>query len=138
MPPLVLSFLSKELEYLAPDLLGDPEFTSNIYTANYATFPLQRRKITVQICGNFRVIQYVVASTRVISIPLIPDSSPWSRYGTDAELPDGRTILSAIKLRYFFTIHLKLKLDINIRRFFCKNYNYDLIKLHLAISSLDS
>ena len=28
-----------------------------IYTANYATFSIQIRKITVQICGNFWVIQ---------------------------------------------------------------------------------
>ena len=28
-----------------------------IYTANHATFPLQIRKITVQICGNFWVTQ---------------------------------------------------------------------------------
>ena len=28
-----------------------------IYTANYATFPIRIRKITVQICGNFWVIQ---------------------------------------------------------------------------------
>ena len=29
-----------------------------IYTANHATFPIQIRKITVQICGNFWVTQY--------------------------------------------------------------------------------
>ena len=29
-----------------------------LYTANYATFPLQIRKITVQIGGNFWVTQY--------------------------------------------------------------------------------
>mgnify|MGYP001267233599 CR=1 FL=1 len=28
-----------------------------IYTENYATFPIQIRKITVQICGNFWVTQ---------------------------------------------------------------------------------
>ena len=29
-----------------------------MYTANHATFPIQLRKITVQICGNFCVTQY--------------------------------------------------------------------------------
>ena len=29
-----------------------------IYTVNHATFPIQIRKITVQICGNFWVTQY--------------------------------------------------------------------------------
>ena len=31
-----------------------------IYTANHATFPIQIRKITVQICGNFWVTQYLL------------------------------------------------------------------------------
>ena len=31
-----------------------------IYTANHATFPIRIRKITVQICGNFLVTQYIV------------------------------------------------------------------------------
>ena len=30
-----------------------------IYTANYATFPIRIRRITVQICGNFWVTQQV-------------------------------------------------------------------------------
>ena len=30
-----------------------------IYTANHATFPIQIRKIKVQICGNFWVTQYI-------------------------------------------------------------------------------
>ena len=30
-----------------------------IYTANLATFPIRIRKITVQICGNFWVTQYL-------------------------------------------------------------------------------
>ena len=30
-----------------------------IYTANHATFPIRIRKITVQICGNFWVTQYL-------------------------------------------------------------------------------
>ena len=30
-----------------------------IYTANHAAFPIRIRKITVQICGNFWVTQYV-------------------------------------------------------------------------------
>ena len=30
-----------------------------IYTANHATFPIQIRKITVQISGNFWVTKYV-------------------------------------------------------------------------------
>ena len=29
------------------------------YTANPATFPMQIRKFTVQICGNFWVTQYI-------------------------------------------------------------------------------
>ena len=29
-----------------------------IYTKNHATFPIQKRKITVQICSNFWVTQY--------------------------------------------------------------------------------
>ena len=36
-------------------LLVDPEVTENIC----ATFPIQIRKITVQICGNFWVTQYI-------------------------------------------------------------------------------
>ena len=36
------------------DILGDPEVT-----ANHATFPIWLRKITVQICGNFWVTQYI-------------------------------------------------------------------------------
>ena len=28
-----------------------------IYTANHATFPMRKRKVTVQICGNFWVTQ---------------------------------------------------------------------------------
>ena len=31
-----------------------------IYTENHATFPVQIRKITVQICGNFWVTQYIL------------------------------------------------------------------------------
>ena len=38
-------------------LLGDPELPQ-IYAANHANFPIQIRKITVQICGNFWVTQY--------------------------------------------------------------------------------
>ena len=38
-------------------MLGDPEVTANIY-CNYATFPIQISKITVQICGNFWVPQH--------------------------------------------------------------------------------
>ena len=30
-----------------------------IYTAKHATFPIQVRKNTVQICGNFWVTQYI-------------------------------------------------------------------------------
>ena len=30
-----------------------------IYTENHSTFPIQIRKITVQICGNFWVTQYM-------------------------------------------------------------------------------
>ena len=30
-----------------------------IYTAGHATFPIRIRKITVQICGNFWVTQYI-------------------------------------------------------------------------------
>ena len=30
-----------------------------IYTANHATFPIQIRKIKVQVCGNFWVTQYM-------------------------------------------------------------------------------
>ena len=33
-----------------------------IYTVNHATFPIQIRKITVQICGNFCVTQYSLSS----------------------------------------------------------------------------
>ena len=39
-------------------ILGDPEFTAHIFTANHTTFHIQICKITVQICGNFWVTQY--------------------------------------------------------------------------------
>ena len=39
-------------------LLGDPEVTANIY-CYHATYPTQIRKITVQICVNFWVPQYI-------------------------------------------------------------------------------
>ena len=35
-----------------------------IYTANRATFPIRIRKITVQICGNFWVTQYLQMVTQ--------------------------------------------------------------------------
>ena len=35
-----------------------------IYTANHATFPIQIRKITVQICGNFWVTQYILLTSQ--------------------------------------------------------------------------
>ena len=35
-----------------------------IYTANYTTFPIRIRKITVQICGHFWVTQYIVPANR--------------------------------------------------------------------------
>ena len=34
-----------------------------IYAANHATFPIRKRKITVQICGNFWVTQYLYQKT---------------------------------------------------------------------------
>ena len=39
---------------------------TQIHTANPATFQIQIRKITVQICGNFWVTQYVYVWTRNI------------------------------------------------------------------------
>ena len=41
-----------------------------IYTANHATFPIQIRKITLQICGNFWVTQYM-ASYHIVIVVLI-------------------------------------------------------------------
>ena len=38
-----------------------------MYTANHATFPIQRRKITVQICGDFWVTQHNAHCTCNIS-----------------------------------------------------------------------
>ena len=32
----------------------------HIYTANHATFPIQKRTLTVQICGNFWGMQYFI------------------------------------------------------------------------------
>ena len=40
-----------------------------IYTASNATFPLQMRKITVQICGNFWVTQYVCCWMKDCTFP---------------------------------------------------------------------
>ena len=39
---------------------GDPEVTANIY--GKSSLPIQMRKITVQICGNFWVTQYPLCS----------------------------------------------------------------------------
>ena len=41
------------------EILGDPIVTANIYTANHAAFPIRIGKITVKICGNFWVTQYI-------------------------------------------------------------------------------
>ena len=46
------------LMYVCLSVLGDPEVTANI-DCKSRNFPIQMRKITVQICGNFWVIQYV-------------------------------------------------------------------------------
>ena len=43
----------------------------HICTANHATFPIQIRKITVQICGNFWVTQYYVVIAPWIEPPRI-------------------------------------------------------------------
>ena len=51
-------------------ILGDPEVTANIYTANYATFSIRTRKITAQICGNFLVTQYMEKLVVGISIKI--------------------------------------------------------------------
>ena len=40
-------------------LLGDSEVTAQIYPENHAIFPIRIRKMTVQICGNFSVTQYI-------------------------------------------------------------------------------
>ena len=50
--------LSPQLNMHNYVVLADPEVTQ-IYTANHTTFPIQIRKITVQICGNFWVTQYI-------------------------------------------------------------------------------
>ena len=42
-----------------------------MYTANHATFPIQIRKITVQICGNFWVAQYIAKFMQ--KSPLTPE-----------------------------------------------------------------
>ena len=44
---------SAHLQYWVTQMLPQ------IYTANHATFPIQIRRITVQICGNFWVTQYI-------------------------------------------------------------------------------
>ena len=54
--------------FLATILLGDPKVLQ-IYTANHVTFPIQLRKITVRICGNFWVIQYV--TTMAVLLPVL-------------------------------------------------------------------
>ena len=41
-----------------------------IYTANQATFPIQMRKISVQICGNFRVTQEFMPATPCVELKL--------------------------------------------------------------------
>ena len=44
-------------------LLGDPEVTANIYCKS-RNLPKWTRKITVQICGNFWVTQYLILEWR--------------------------------------------------------------------------
>ena len=47
-----------------------------IYTANHATFQIQIRKITVQICGNFWVTQYISWGC---ALPPSPELEPCNR-----------------------------------------------------------
>ena len=68
-----------------------------IYTENHATFRIQIRKITVQICGNFWAPQYVAA------VILILDFSVERTYleGLAASMPElpGK---EGDKVRYWF------------------------------------
>ena len=50
-----------------------------IYTANHATFPIQICKITVQICGNFWVTQYVLRRGRQCNATTW-NASTWYKY----------------------------------------------------------
>ena len=43
-----------------------------IYTANHATFPIRIRKITLQICGNFWVTEYVLFNGCALGEPTNP------------------------------------------------------------------
>ena len=46
-------------DYFYRSCTGLPRnYCKNKYTTNHATFPIKKRKITVQICGNFWVTQY--------------------------------------------------------------------------------
>ena len=57
LSPFVSPFLGSGRYEGGEEVLGDPEGTANIYTANRATFPIRIRKIREQICGNFWVTQ---------------------------------------------------------------------------------
>ena len=74
--PLVM-LLHPRLDYCMPNALNTSsgywvtQKLPEIYTANHATFPIWIRNITVQICGNFWVTQYVSASIthQVLLVP---------------------------------------------------------------------
>ena len=48
-------------------ILGDPEVTANIYCKS-RNLPIRIRKITVQICGNFWVTQYVAKTLPILTM----------------------------------------------------------------------
>ena len=45
-----------------------------IYTANHAIFPIQIRKITVHICGNFWVTQYQTTRENNVKNKILPET----------------------------------------------------------------
>ena len=55
-----------------------------IYTANHATFAIRIRKITVQICGNFLVTQYIPCVQEVVTpIYIMSYYINWGNYFLD-------------------------------------------------------
>ena len=65
----MISVLQNPYSYASQCIYWVTQRLPQIYTENYATFPIQIQKITVQICGNFWVTQYICVFAVSLTLP---------------------------------------------------------------------